>query len=395
MNTPILRFPGFSQVWKTFEINQVTDYVDYRGKTPNKVDSGIPLITAKNIKNGYIDYEISKEYVNPTDYQKIMSRGLPKIGDVLLTTEAPLGNVAQINDENIALAQRVIKFRAKSDFLLNDFLKLVFLSQSFRTLLYSKAIGTTVLGIQGKVLHKLPVSIPNVKEQQKIAEFFNLLDHRIEKQQEKVETLRELKKGLLQKILNRELRFKGQNGEEFPEWKMIKLSKALKIQNGFPFKSEYFNENKEGMPLIRIRDLTSDSLETYYSGKFDESFIVNNNDVLIGMDGEFNTCKWLKGPALLNQRVMKIIALPGYDLNFLYQILTLVVKEIEYKTPQTTVKHLSNKDINNYTIEIPCYNEQLKIGNFFDSLDKSISLETDLLNNLIEQRRGFLQQMFI
>ncbi len=75
--------------WEVKKISDGSTYVDYRGKTPQKTVSGIILITARNIKVGYIDYDISNEYISPEDYSVVMSRGLPEIGDVLMTTEAP------------------------------------------------------------------------------------------------------------------------------------------------------------------------------------------------------------------------------------------------------------------------------------------------------------------
>lgn len=93
----------------------VCDYVDYRGKTPKKVESGIFLVTAKNIRKGYIDYESSKEYIASDDFDNVMRRGTAKIGDILITTEAPCGNVALVDKEDIALAQRVIKYRCNDE----------------------------------------------------------------------------------------------------------------------------------------------------------------------------------------------------------------------------------------------------------------------------------------
>ena len=109
--------------WEVKKISECTDYVDYRGKTPKKTTSGRFLVTAKNIRTGYIDYEISKEYVPEDEYISIMKRGLPLIGDIVITTEAPLGNVALIDREDIALAQRVIKYRANVNFLNYGYLK--------------------------------------------------------------------------------------------------------------------------------------------------------------------------------------------------------------------------------------------------------------------------------
>ena len=78
------------------------DYVDYRGKTPVKTEKGVFLVTAKNIRMGYIDYAASEEFVSKEDYSVVMRRGLPKNGDILITTEAPCGFVAQVDRENIA-----------------------------------------------------------------------------------------------------------------------------------------------------------------------------------------------------------------------------------------------------------------------------------------------------
>ena len=95
--------------WEIKKLGEVTSYVDYRGKTPIKSTEGIFLVTAKNVKAGYMDYEISKEYIPYENYEEVMRRGKPQIGDVLITTEAPMGNVASIDREGFALAQRIIK----------------------------------------------------------------------------------------------------------------------------------------------------------------------------------------------------------------------------------------------------------------------------------------------
>lgn len=186
--------------WRIKELNQVTKYVDYRGKTPPKQDSGVRLITAKNIKKGYIDYETSKEFINEDDYDSVMRRGKPCKGDVLFTTEAPLGNVAQVDNENIALAQRVIKFNG-IDLLDNTFLKFYMLSEKFHYQLFKKATGSTVQGIQGKQLHKLLIAIPSLEEQQKITEILSTVDGQIKSYEQEKEKYSEVKKGLMQQLL--------------------------------------------------------------------------------------------------------------------------------------------------------------------------------------------------
>lgn len=153
-----------------YSLENCCDYVDYRGKTPNKKDSGIFLITAKNIRQGYIDYESSKEYVSPEDYDEVMHRGLPQIGDVLFTTEAPCGYVAQIDREDVALAQRVIKFRGHKNLLNNTFLKYVLLGNEFQKELHKISTGATVEGIKGSRLHKMEIPVPPLEIQNEIVQ---------------------------------------------------------------------------------------------------------------------------------------------------------------------------------------------------------------------------------
>lgn len=113
--------------WKRYPFEECMDaIIDYRGKTPKKTTSGIPLITAKIIKNGAI--QPVTEFIAEDDYDSWMRRGIPMEGDVVLTTEAPLGEVAQLDKRKIALAQRVITLRGKTDFLDNTFLKYLLIS---------------------------------------------------------------------------------------------------------------------------------------------------------------------------------------------------------------------------------------------------------------------------
>ena len=176
---PEIRFEGFTDDWEQRKLIDVCDYVDYRGKTPTKTDSGVFLVTAKNVKDGYIDYGASQEYVSEDDYEEVMHRGKPEIGDVLITTEAPCGNVAQVNRADIALAQRIIKYRGQSNIVDNTYLKYYLLSPEFQNILNAKSSGGTVKGIKGSILHQQEIKYPKYEEQFKIGSYFNNLDHLI------------------------------------------------------------------------------------------------------------------------------------------------------------------------------------------------------------------------
>ncbi|GJH42417.1 restriction endonuclease subunit S [Pasteurella canis] len=165
--------------WKEYKLEEVLDaLIDYRGKTPTKTGFGIPLITAKVVKNGRL--EQATEFIAVEDYESWMSRGLPKIGDIVLTTEAPLGEVAQLKDEKVALAQRIVTLRGKDKILQNDFLLYLLQSKNIQEQLEARSSGSTVKGIKQSELRKLTLKIPSFSEQEFISGQLKALDNKIQ-----------------------------------------------------------------------------------------------------------------------------------------------------------------------------------------------------------------------
>ncbi len=157
--------------WVTEGLNEHVRFVDYRGKTPPKRDAGIRLITAKNVKMGFIRRE-PEEFIDPAAYDEWMTRGFPKKGDVLFTTEAPLGNVAQLDtDEKVVIGQRLITMQPVPNVLDRKFLAFMLMSGPLQEAIHAKATGATVLGIKAKLLKFIPISYPQkLAEQRAIAD---------------------------------------------------------------------------------------------------------------------------------------------------------------------------------------------------------------------------------
>ena len=165
--------------WRVEKLEDCVDaIIDYRGKTPVKTTSGIPLITAKIVKNGRI--EQPEEFIAFEDYDSWMTRGLPLAGDVVVTTEAPLGEVAQLPNQKIALAQRIILLRGKPALLDNTFLKYCFIDSFVQDQLHSRISGTTVTGIKQSELRKISLRLPPLPEQRAIAQVLAGFDDKIE-----------------------------------------------------------------------------------------------------------------------------------------------------------------------------------------------------------------------
>jgi len=153
--------------WEYCRLGNLARFIDYRGRTPKKVDAGIPLITAKNVRFGFINRE-PYEYITEDEYESWMTRGYPKFGDLLLTTEAPLGNVAVIDiQEQFALAQRVICLQLHKPEMAN-FLKWLVMSTPFQNQLLDNATGMTAKGIKSARLKEIPIPFPPLAEQHRI-----------------------------------------------------------------------------------------------------------------------------------------------------------------------------------------------------------------------------------
>lgn len=267
------------------------------------------------------------------------------------------------------------------------------------------AIGTTIQTIYYPDLKALHVCIPSLSEQQRIV---RMLDEAFEgvaiaraNAEQNLRNTRALCESYLRAAFTQSglRRDDGQGTAMKQEWQKIRLGDLLKVQNGFAFSSKQFSST-EGMPLVRIRSLkggTED--ETFFRGPFEEQYLVNAGDLLIGMDGEFGCYEW-KGPtALLNQRVCRL-----QDFNkellprFLYYGINSYLKDIESATGFTTVKHLSSGTVLNIRFPVPPLDEQQRIVRLLDELvGFSGVLESGYINKLAaleDLQKSLLNQAF-
>lgn len=159
--------------WKWVALEDLFQFVDYRGKTPIKSASGVRLITSSNVRRGYLDHTRC-EYISIDEYQSRQSRGVSHKGDILFTTEAPLGNVALADLDVFSVGQRVITLKSKG-LALNECFVWFLLSNYFQTEILKQATGSTVQGIKAARLKKLVLPLPPIEEQKRIAARINKL----------------------------------------------------------------------------------------------------------------------------------------------------------------------------------------------------------------------------
>ncbi|MBO9507582.1 restriction endonuclease subunit S [Thalassospira sp. A3_1] len=203
-------FNNPDESWIKDKLNNNVRFIDYRGKTPPKVEKGIRLITAKNVKMGFIKTD-PEEFIEPSAYDDWMTRGFPQMGNVLFTTEAPLGNVAQLDtSETVVIGQRLITMQPDPSVLSEKFLKYLLMSHPIQKEILSMATGATVLGIKAKLLKQLPIFYPrSIEDQNKIAANIEDVEKSSDRlaalSQQKLDALHELKQSILAKAFRGEL----------------------------------------------------------------------------------------------------------------------------------------------------------------------------------------------
>jgi type I restriction enzyme S subunit len=261
---------------------------------------------------------------------------------------------------------------------------------------YNEATGVPSLSV--RVIENIKVLCPPLEEQKKIAYILTTWDKAIEMKQELLEKKKQLKKGLMQRLLTGELRLPGFDGE----WKEIKLDSLIKFVNGYAFKSSNYVENGEKI-VVTISNVQSGNLDLTNSVKKISSVPNNLNrnqqlvqgDILISMTGNVGRiCRVDVNNCLLNQRVGKLISNEKIQQKFLYHKINTVKfqNRMEALSSGSSQSNLSTKEIKRYKVYIPTdLEEQKAIAEVLSTADKSIELIEKQIENLKLQKKGLMQ----
>ncbi|HEY0084452.1 MAG TPA: restriction endonuclease subunit S [Allosphingosinicella sp.] len=362
--------------WRTEALSDcLQSLIDYRGKSPPKSLIGVPVLSAKVVKTAGLKRPI-EQTIDPSYYSTWMTRGLPKAGDIVMTTEAPLGEVIQLDEETskFALGQRIVCMRGKAGKLDNTFFRYLLTSPAQQKLLASYATGTTVLGISQKALRALPIRYPDFEEQKRIGELLSFLDDRIELNRRMNETLEAMARAIFKDwfVDFGPTRAKMEGGDPyltpevwslFPDrlddderpvgWRIESVYDFASVIYGAPFASSRFNADCRGLPLIRIRDLATHEPSIFTDEEHPKGHKVYPGDLVVGMDGEFRLHVWKGETAWLNQRVCSFVPKVGVPASFLSEALKEPLAFFERGKVGTTVIHLGKADIDTFRLIKP------------------------------------------
>ena len=385
---PEVRFKGFTDDWEQRKfLDEIDSIIDYRGKTPKKLGmswskTGYLALSALNVKNGWIDKESNDSHFGNQALYDIWMKSTPLYkGQVVFTTEAPMGNVAQIPDnEKYILSQRTIAFNP-SQRLIDGFLADLLSTKKIQNELMSLATGGTAKGVSQKSLKFLKIAFPNTEEQNFIHKVIKLLQTFITLQQRKLRQLKQLKKAMLQQLFTDKnskqpnLRFKNFRGD----WEQRKLKSVVSVNSGKDYKS-----------------LEKGNVPVYGTGGYITSvskFLSSQDAIGLGRKGTINKPYILKAPFWTVDTLFYLTLKPENILTFIYSLIQKI-NWLQYDE-STGLPSLSKKNIENVLVSLTKLDEQQKIGKVIVKLDKFITLQQSKIDQLTILKKYLLQKLFI
>ena len=373
-NVPKLRFKGYNDEWKHVKIGEIYKERSERGNT----DAELLSVTMNDGVKRRIDIEgkdISSE--DKSNYKSVY------IGDMVYNSMRMWQGANGISnyDGIVSPAYTVMFPKTK---LCNNFIGYLFKYEPLIFLFrrYSQGLTSDTWNLKYPQIKQLSISIPSLLEQEKIASFLTLIDKKIEKQKELVELLKKYKRGLLSAIFSQKLRFKDDNGNNYPAWEEKRLENILKIKHGKSQKEIECNNGK--YPILA----TGGEI-----GKTN-SYLWDKPCVLIGRKGTIDKPQYMDTPFWTVDTLFYSEVFKENNAKYLYYLFnTINWKKYD---ESTGVPSLSAKTIERIKVTLSInYSEQLAISKILSKFDDKIQQEEFILKKLQNYKKGLLQQMFI
>ena len=317
-------------------------------------DNGTPVVMPKDMINGKISEEtiarVSEEHV------KRLSRHIVTEGNILYARRGDVGKCVYVTKYETGWLCGTGCLNVDIDTNIADSKFIFYHLQNPDTVgwVYKNAKGATMPNLNTDILSDVPLQIPSIQTQRKIASILSAYDDLIENNNKQIKLLEEEAQKLYKEWFVK-LNFPGHENVKIvdgvPEgWKKEKLINLVDVQYGYAFDGKFFNSERKGTPIVRIRNIPDGTTNDFTTENAPEDYKIHNGDILVGMDGEFHINTWNQGEAYLVQRSCSIRPnkeiMKGYILQAIYK----PIKFFEKTVVGATVSHLGKKHID--TIEI-------------------------------------------
>ena len=408
---PQIRFEGYTDDWEQRKLCDVLSLLkDGTHGTHKDSDYGPFLLSAKNIKNGQIIIDdLSDRRISQDAFDQIHSTFKLQKDDVLLTIVGSIGETAILENADGLTFQRSVAFLRPNGEMTSRFLRTEIEADRFQKELQDRKSQSAQPGVYLGELEKIPVIFPKIGEQKKIADYFSNLDNLITLHQRKYNKLVDVKKSMLEKMFPK-------NGEKKPEirfcgftddWEQRKLSEIYaSIGNAFvgtatPY---YVEQGHFYLESNNIKDgQINHNSEVFINDEFYErqkEKWLHTGDMVMVQSGHVGHAAVIPeeldnsaAHALIMFREPKEKIEP-YFLNYQYQT-NKIKKKIDGITTGNTIKHILASDMQEFVVDLPDYNEQKQIGDYFRNLDHLITLHQREVEKLKNIKKSMLEKMFI
>lgn len=323
-------------------------------------DDGVPFYRSREVIERFNGREVSTDlFISEERFEAIKSKfGAPEVGDLLLTSVGTLGIPYIVGaDERFYFKDGNLTWFRCGNLLKARYLYYWLLSPQGKAELVKARIGSSQAAYTIQLLKKMEVACPRPAVQQRIADILSGYDELIENNNRRM-TLLEEAIHLLYREWFVYLRFPGHERVEIvdgvPEcWQLLSYHDFVEGTYGFAFKSRRFTPTDEGLPIVRIRNVLDGYSDTNTTEEADQRYLVEDGDLLIGMDGEFHMGIWSGGRSWLNQRVTRVRPREGFPTAFGWAALRQPISNFNHSIHGTTVAHLGDKHLKTIQVLVP------------------------------------------
>ena len=401
VNIPQLRFPEFNGEWEEKALGVVATITT--GSTPSTsnneyYDGDVAFVSPADIQGNRI---VRSTKTTITELGLSVVREIKKRSTLFVCIGSTIGKVSQAG-VNCATNQQINALTAKNSFD-NDFIYslLEFKAPRIKLLAGVQAVPQ----INKSEFSRFKFTFPLLPEQQKIASFLAAVDEKIEQLIKKQELLGSWKKGLMQQIFSQAIRFKADDGGDYPDWEELKLGEVARFRRGSfpqPYGNPEWYDDEDGKPFVQVYDVAGNMrLKSTTKRKISvlaqsSSVFVPKGNVVLTIQGSIGRIALTQYDAYVDRT---LLIFTGYikevNKQFFIYVIYLLFEIEKIKAPGGTIKTITKEALTSFKLDLPCFDEQTKIANFLSSIDNKIEQVGKQLDESKQFKKALLQQMFV
>ena len=398
---PRLRFKEFGGDWEEKKLEEIIlDFIVPMRDKPKNLSGNIPWCRIEDFNGKYLSKSKSSQGVSK-ELAKEMNLKIYPVNTVLVSCSANLGFCSIVKKPLITNQTFIGLFPSK--FIDSEFL-LYFMRLSARKL-NTLSSGTTISYLSRKQFEKFKLHIPEINEQEKIASFLSAVDEIIQQLERKKSLLEVYKKGVMRQLFSQEIRFKDENGNNYPDWEERKLREVAEYRRGSfpqPYGLKKWYDDENGFPFIQVFDVADNmKLKSETKRKISEeakalSVYVKKGTIVLTIQGSIGRIAITQYDACVDRTLLIFQSFKHPIDTVFFTYVVFLLFEIEKRNaPGGTIKTITKEVLSNFKVKLPSLEEQQKIASFLSGLDKKIELVDMQIQQSKTFKKGLLQQMFV